>query len=644
MNFTGDYFSLGLVLVLFLFFLDSKYRIRHMSTASKLFVASLLMTAVSALTDLLTGYLLQKTDVPLWQNMFANSMYFITALLATTLLALYLFHKILEHTHERHCMRRAYIGLTVILVLYLILVFANHWNKWLFYFLEDQTYCRGPLNGLGYIAAALQLVLVLICFIRNRKTASATMKRALLMISPVIPLCVIVHSLHPDIMLNSFVIALVAMVLFLTFQGQRHGVHSLTQLNDRHRFFTEANHQISTGAPFQVFLINLKNYGSINQKYGNRIGDEILYQFAFSLEKLFPESLTFHMNGTVFAVILRYTYQNISQKQCSGILLDHLENGIRFGDHQIDLDYIVAHYITDGEETSSIDLFDAMEYAINTAQGINLRYIQCGRKESNEVKRRRYLIEKLQTIDQQHGFEVWFQPIQCLATGKFCSAEALIRLRDSDGTLISPGEFIPLAEQTGLISPITWFVLEEVCRILKTNPALEDISISINVPQIQFLEKGFVPRFIGIVEQAGINPRRICLEFTERSLLSNFRQTQSIMETLSEYGFCFSLDDFGVGYSNFNCLLQLPFRVIKLDSCLVHLDKNGSKNYTTLSTLTRLFHEMNLVVIAEGAETEEVKLLTEQGVDRIQGFALARPMPLNKLLDFYRETEANSAQ
>ena len=640
MNFIGDYFALTIILVLFLFFIDTKSGMRHMTSASKIFIAALLMTAVTALTDLYTGYLLKQTDVPLWLNMLANSMYFVTALVTTTILALYLFKKIFEHTHRRNCIRRAHIGLTVILVPYLCFIFANLYTKWLFYFSEDGTYCRGPLNDLGYIASILQLVLVLICFIRNRKTSSSMMRRVLLMISPVVPLCAIIHHYHPDIMLNSFIIALVIMVLFLTFHGQRHGVHSLTQLNDRYRFFAETDYRISVGEPFQIFLLNIKNYSSINQKYGNRFGDEILYQFAFSLEKLLPGSMTFHMNGTVFAVMLRYTYQNVSEKQC-GILLDFLEKGIQCEDHHVDLDYIVAHYITSGGEQSATDLYETMEYSIHKAQNINCRYTQCGPEVSHEVERRRYLMEKLQTIDRKHGFEVWFQPIQCVKSCGFSSMEALIRLHDSDGKMISPAEFIPVAEQTGQVSTITWFVLEEVCRILKNNSDLDNVSVSINVPQTQFLEKGFVPRFVGIVEQSGINPKRICIEFTERSLLDNFQQTLGIMEEMTKRGFRFYLDDFGVGYSNFNCLLKLPFCMIKLDPCIVQVDSNGKKNYTALYTLTKLFHEMNLVVVAEGAETEEeVGTLTEQGVDRIQGFALARPMPLDNLINFYRENHS----
>ena len=110
------------------------------------------------------------------------------------------------------------------------------------------------------------------------------------------------------------------------------------------------------------------------------------------------------------------------------------------------------------------------------------------------------------------------------------------------------------------------------------------------------------------------------------------------MEQLTKDGYRFFLDDFGTGYSNFNCLLQLPFQIIKLDACLVKQNKNNSRNYDMVRTLTKMFHDMDLEIIAEGAETAaEVNDLAEKGVDRVQGFALARPMPVDALLEFYRK-------
>ena len=240
-------------------------------------------------------------------------------------------------------------------------------------------------------------------------------------------------------------------------------------------------------------------------------------------------------------------------------------------------------------------------------------------------------------MDRDHGFEVWYQPVCCLSTGRFCSMEALIRLREPDGSLISPAEFIPLAEQTGRISSITWFVLEEVCSLLERARDLEEVSVSINLPMPQLMDQGFMVRLNSIVDRAEIPHQRICLEFTERAILENFEQTQAIMHQLTQEGYRFFLDDFGTGYSNFNCLLQLPFQFIKLDACLVQQGQREQYPYAMVRTLTNLFHDRNLAVVAEGAETDEhVTALTEQGVDRIQGFALAKPMPEEDLLAFYR--------
>ena len=608
-----------------------------MPKSSMLFVICLITTALTAVTDLITGQLQVLTNVPLWQNVLWNSLYFVVNIITTSFIALYLFTKILEHTHEHHCMRKACIGLTVLFAFYMCFVIANLWNGCLFYFDTAGNYCRGPLNVLGYIVTLAQLTLVTICYFRNRQNASLPMRRVLAQLIPIIPICIIIQRAYPEIMLNGFLMALVETVLFLSFQGQREGVHNLTKLNDRHRFFAEIDRRIATKEPFQVFHINIKNFGNINHKYGHRFGDEFLYQFAFSLERLIKGSLAFHMNGTVFTIILRYTYQRTADEQC-GKLLEFLEQGIQCMDTHVSTDYIMVHYISDGTETNAAEISENLEHASAKTLGLKQKYIRCSHEIREEMVRRRYLRERLQTVDRAHGYEVWFQPIQCLSTGAFCSMEALIRLREPDGSLISPAEFIPLAEQTGQIFPITWFVLDEVCRLLKSSPELAGVSVSINMPMAQLLENGFIPRFIGTVDQAGIAHRRICIEFTERAILENFQNTHNIMQQLAYEGFRFYLDDFGTGYSNFNCLLQLPFQFIKLDTCLVHSHISGLSDYAMPHMLTNLFHDMNLVVVAEGVEEDkEVEALTEMGIDRIQGFALARPMPEDKLLNFYRE-------
>jgi len=636
MIFLGDYFALGLLAVLFLFYFEGGRFNRYMSSASKYFVACLVMTAFSAVVDLITGQLL-AIRAPLWANFAANTLYFIVSIVTTSVFALYLFTRILEHAHDDHCMTYARRGLTILFVIYMVFVFTNPWTGWLFWFDAAGQYCRGPLNVLGYCITICQMGLVTVCYFRNRRNASGPVRRALMQTFPVIVLCIIIQRMYPEIMMNGFIMAMVALVLFLSFQSQRQGVHTLTELNDRHRFFKEAERRMKRDEHFQVFLINIKNFGTINQKYGHLFGDEFLYQFAFALERLIKTAMAFHMNGTVFALVLPYGDQAEGER-CGGVLLDFLEGGITCLNRQVSMDYVVVEYIADGQDSDPAEFYEKLEYAAARAYRQKHHYIRYTPDMGAEMARARYLRERLRTVDRQHGFEVWYQPVCCLSTGAFCSMEALIRLREPDGTLVSPAEFIPLAEQEGSIGPVTWFVIEEVCRFLKEHPELNGVSVSVNLPMPQLLEKGFAARLNGIVDQAGVQHRRICLEFTERAILENFQRTQGVMEQLTQEGFRFFLDDFGTGYSNFNCLLQLPFQIIKLDACLVQTGANGRNDFGMVRTLTNLFHGMELDVIAEGAETaEDVAALKAQGVDRIQGFALARPMPEEKLLAFYGE-------
>ena len=635
MIYIADYFAIGLVIIMFIFFWDTKTKYQNMPVSGKIFGVILMMTALNALVDLLSGWLLTASGVPEWLNITVNSLYFVTNVVTTSAIARYLFVRILEHTHHRHCMRNASIALASILGVYLLIVIVNLWTGILFYFDENGNYIRGPLNAIGYFFTLLQMVFVLICYFRNKKTANKLMRRVLINIFPVVPVCILIQRMFPEIMMNSILIAFADVVIFMTFMSQRPGVHSLTELNDRYRFFEHVDHMISKQEPFHIFLINLKNFGSVNKKYGHVIGDESLYQFAFSLERKLWEGLSFHMNGTTFAVVLPYVSQNEEERHC-GVLLDYIEQGICFGEYHIDVDYLVSHYISDGSEMTATDIYEIMEHSMAKCSSMNLRYIRCDREIRVELERKRYLRDRLSTIDTAHGFEVWYQPIKCLGTGRFCSMEALIRLREPNGKLISPAEFIPIAEQTGQIRSISWFVLDEVCQLLKREPEMAQVSVSINLPMTQLLDKGFIPRFLGVVDQAGVDRRQICIEFTERTILENFSQTQSIMNELNDAGIRFYLDDFGVGYSNFNCLLQLPFQMIKIDASFIRNQDENGRNLSTVRVLTKIFHDMNLTVVAEGAETQdEVDTLSDIGVDRIQGYVFARPMPRKELLSFY---------
>lgn len=635
MNFIGDYFALGLIIILALFFFDGKHALNK---ASKLYMFSLLMTAVTAAIDILTGELMLHAHLPLWIHIAVNSLYFLVGILTTTGIALYLIAKILEHSHVKRCMVAAQIGLAVCLFVYIVIILLNLKTGWLFYFNEQGAYCRGPLNALGYFVTLCQMALVLICYFFTRHNASISLRWVLSLACPLIVICIVLQRLYPDIMLNSFVMAMVHTILFLTYKSQRQGIHVLTKLNDRHRFFESIHARINARSPFQVFLINLKNYGIINQKYGHIIGDEVLHQFAFGLERLFKSNEAFHMNGTVFALLLPYYNQHTAEKHLSDLIM-FLEGGVSCSNELIHLEYVAVEYLANEDEANAEDFYEKLEYAAAKAYKNKEHFIHYTPALGLEMYRKRYLIERLQTVDREHGYQVWYQPIKCLANQEFCSMEALIRLMEPDGSIISPAEFIPLAEETGMLVPVTWFVLEETCRLLHEHPEIE-ANVSINLPMSQLMSPSFLVRLNSIVDSYNLSHRRIVLEFTERSILENFDQVRYVMHQVCKAGYRFFLDDFGSGYSNFNCLLQLPFELVKLDAALIRMDlgNEGQQNLGLTERLIPFIHDNHMQVIAEGVETEALaQVLHTMHIDRIQGYVYAKPMPQDKLIQFYQD-------
>jgi len=635
MIYLGDYFACGLVLVLSVFFFDGKH---SLNKTSRYFVACLMLTAATALLDVVAGGVMEDPGSPLWLNMALNTLFYMANIGATSSIALYLFNKILEHSHSKRCMRNAMIGLGIGLSAYMFVVIANLWTGWTFYFDENHQYCRGPLNAIGYVVTVTQMGLVMICYLRNRKIAGSVMRRFLIQTFPVVVMGIIIQRIYPEIMLNSMIMAMMLTVLFLTFKGQRPGVHSLTRLNDRHRFFDELEQRLAVHESPQVFMINIKNFGVLNQKHGHIFGDELLYQFAFALERLIRGASAFHMNGTVFALIIPNADAQTAEKNRITIL-KFMETPIECIRERVALEYVAVESFGMENAVHAAELYELLEYAAAKAYRGKQRYIRCTEELYKDMLRTRYLIERLRVIDREHGFQVWYQPIRSLEGENFSSMEALLRLAEPDGSIISPGEFIPIAEQTGMVAAMTWFVLEESCRLLSGNAELKDVNISINLPMTQMLEPGFIARVNNMLDCYGLAHSRIGLEFTEREILENFVQVKQTMEQFSRSGYRFYLDDFGAGYSNFNCLLQLPFEHIKLDMALIRMDigADGCERLGLVKTLTRFLHGLDMNVIAEGIETQPMaQALKEIGVDRIQGYYYARPMPENELLHFYR--------
>ncbi len=228
-------------------------------------------------------------------------------------------------------------------------------------------------------------------------------------------------------------------------------------------------------------------------------------------------------------------------------------------------------------------------------------------------------------------FELYYQ-IQVDRLGKALGAEALIRWIHPERGLVSPLEFIPLAEETGLILPIGQWVLETACAQLKswqTTPQTQGLTLSINVSAKQFYQSTFAKQVQAAVKHSGINPMLLKLELTESIMLENIEATITKMMELKNTGVNFSLDDFGTGYSSLQYLKLLPLYQLKIDRSFVREIVIDTSDQAIVRTVIAMAETLNLDVIAEGVENHEQReLLMSCGCNAYQGFLFGRPVPI----------------
>lgn len=228
----------------------------------------------------------------------------------------------------------------------------------------------------------------------------------------------------------------------------------------------------------------------------------------------------------------------------------------------------------------------------------------------------------------QNELVVYYQPQLDLSTGMGTSAEALVRWNNAKRGLVSPGKFLPLAEETGLIIDLDNWMIKEVCHRAKIwQDRGLPISVAVNLSALQFCQRNLRDRVAEIIEETGLNPENLELELTESVLVDDPEGAIATLQELKALGVHLSLDDFGTGYSSLSYLQQFPFDILKIDRCFIHNVSENAKNAAIVCSIIQLAHTLGLKVVAEGVENEADKLfLQNHGCDRIQGYWFSHPI------------------
>lgn len=593
---------------------------------------SLYLSLASIALNMLCVYTIEAAAyLPLWLNLALNSLYFFLILLLSTRMALYILQLILEHTYNPRALKLGKRVLAVLIVVFLLLIVWNLQSGVLFYFNSAMEYQRGPLNQVGYAFLLVQLGVVVFCFFRYQSSVSSPVRKLMSIMPPLVVILTLFQYLFPEQLLNGAILAIVHLILYISFQSSSNEVDALTGLGNRNSFYEELTQRTVRKEGFHLVLLSLQRFIQINRRFGHRTGDLFLYEVGAFLSRSAPGAKAFRFGNVEFAVLFPGADPQESQRHFQTVF-QRFQQPWKLGEKKSALSACFVEYCHSSPIWGPTQLLENLVHGLRLARQAPDRVVRFDQTVISALQRRAHLLDLLRQSIRERRFQVYYQPVQDLERGGFLTAEALVRLRDLDGTPVPPGEFIPLAEESGMIDKITWIVLEEVCRFLNTPEGQGLESVSVNLSMQQFADPSLAQRIHGIMAGHGVPHRRIKLEITERVLLNDREYMSAMMKEMSAQGFGFYLDDFGTGYSNLSSILDLPFEGIKLDKSIIDTFPANHRAATLVQACVALCHTFGTEIIVEGVETaEQADALARLGADRLQGYFYARPMPGEEL-------------
>ncbi len=422
---------------------------------------------------------------------------------------------------------------------------------------------------------------------------------------------------------------------------------ALTDLPNRALFHERLKLELSRIAPGEqlaVYYIDIDEFKSVNDSLGHLIGDELLKSVAIGLSRCMTGSnFVARLGGDEFAIV-----QTVIRNPADvSDLVDRVFNAIRepcecFG-HQLTTDASIGIAMAPEHGTDLDQILKNADLAMYAAKSAGRRTWRFFEPEMDaRVKARRKLEVDLRQALADEALEVHYQPCVSLGDNRITSCEALVRWRHPERGMISPAEFIPIAEETGLINQLGEWVLATACAEATRWP--DDIKLAVNVSPVQFKSSTLPLKIVAALAASGLPASRLELEITEAVLIRDDEAALAILHQLRDIGVRIALDDFGTGYSSLSYLQRFPFDKIKIDRCFVNDITEPGGSSCIVRAVVNIAAERHMTTTAEGVETEQQRqLLAALGCSEMQGYLFSAAKPAAELKRTFFSGNARSA-
>jgi len=425
----------------------------------------------------------------------------------------------------------------------------------------------------------------------------------------------------------------------------------LTDLPNRLLARTHLEHALALAEPQEylvaVLILDFDHFRTVNESHGHALGDELLVEFAARLRALLSEDITLaRIGGDEYLVIIERLDRPEFAAQIAQAMLGKLEQPFHLGEHDIYLNASIGISLFPDDGATADDLIRNADTAMHQAKDQGRDTFRFYTQALTEQSRRRLNLEsRLRTALKRGDFVLYYQPLMSVSTAQTIGVEALVRWRDPELGLIPPTEFIPLAEETGLIVPLGDWIIESACQQMHSWLAqgLELETLAINISPRQFAKRDLASTISRALARSRLPAEHLELEITEGTLMGNVEEALLSLATLKTLGVRIAVDDFGTGYSSLAYLRRFPLDKLKIDQSFMHELRSDSGTHSSqaiAAAIVALGQGLDLDVLAEGVETtEQWDILRKLGCQQCQGFLFSPPLPPEEFEVWYAERQ-----
>ncbi len=522
-----------------------------------------------------------------------------------------------------------------------IVILMNPLTSWVYSYDSTFQYCRNWGAYMIYAVALFYMLLGLFNLFRYWYALTDAKRTALVFFIALVTVGIFIQIVWREIQIELFTDALAALGLMLSIEDEDNRVDSVTGAYNRRALIFDLKNFFSANQVFQVICLKITDLASVHRVMGASAADAFLRAVADYLRTILPPYCIYYANLSTY-ILLIYGDKTDQAAKIGMQILDRFDGKWKGDKLETRLHAVAVHGLLPKDFPSSEEVLFLADSTIPTHDEKRL----LSGRDLSHLLRCLEIERALHRGLENSSFEVYYQPIYESPSLRIKSAEALLRLHDTVLGDLSPAEFIPVAERTGVIDALGDFVLEEVCVFLAAGvpEELYLTNLSVNLSTLQCVQPGFARRVRSIVSRYGIEPSKINFEITDSAVGIDYDALGAVIRDLKATGFTFSMGDYGVGYSNLQSSFSLDYDMVKIDKRLLWSAEQGPIGRAILHNSVRMIRETGRKIIVQGVETEEqLRMLTRLAVDYLQGFYFSKPVTKEAFIALARSQQASTS-